>query len=85
MIDWASKLTSRKFLESLGAFVSLLIIAFHGTQELAAQVVAIIMAGGTVIAYIISEGRVDAARLKSASDEVWIADEPPSEGEEENG
>ena len=43
MINWASKLTSRKFLESFGAFVSMLIIAFHGTQELAAQVAAIIM------------------------------------------
>ena len=84
MINWASKLTSRKFLESLGAFVSMLIIAFHGTQELAAQVAAIIMAGGTVIAYVISEGHVDAARLKSASDEVRIADKPPSD-EDTNG
>lgn len=82
MIDWKAKLTSRKFWAALAQFVAMMIVAFKGTQETATQITAIIMAGASVIAYIIGEGLVDAAR--AGSDEVWV-DEPPSEGEEENG
>lgn len=37
----------------------MLIVATGGTQEEAAQVAALIMAGGTVIAYIVAEGMID--------------------------
>lgn len=60
-IDWKSKLTSRKFWTAIAEFVTMLIIAFHGTEEVAAQVAAIIMAGAAVVAYIIGEGLADAA------------------------
>lgn len=82
MIDWKAKLTSRKFWAAIAQFIAMLVVAFKGTQETATQITAIIMAGASVIAYIIGEGLVDAAR--AGSDEVWV-DEPPSEGEEENG
>lgn len=45
--------------KGLGSFVSMLIVATGGTQEEAAQVAALIMAGGTVIAYIVAEGMID--------------------------
>lgn len=61
MIDWKSKLTSRKFWIAIAEFVTMLIIAFHGTQETATQVAALVMAGASVIAYIIGEGLADAA------------------------
>lgn len=61
MIDWKRKLTSRKFWAALIGFVTPLLIAFGATEAEAAQVTAIIMAGGTLIAYIIGEGLVDAA------------------------
>lgn len=61
MIDWKSKLTSRKFWAAIASFVSMLILAFHGTQETATQVTALIMAGAAVVAYIIGEGLADAA------------------------
>lgn len=61
MIDWKRKLTSRKFWLSVASFVSMLVIAFGGTQEVSAQVSAIIIAGATVIAYIIGEGMTDQA------------------------
>ena len=61
MVDWKAKLTSRKFWVAVAEFVTMLIIAFHGTQETATQVAALIMAGAAVIAYIIGEGLVDAA------------------------
>lgn len=61
MIDWRSKLTSRKFWAAISAFVTGLIIAFGGTQETATQVAALIMSGAAVVAYIIGEGMADAA------------------------
>lgn len=68
-IDWVRKLTSRKLWTAVASFVSLMIVAFGGTDNLAAQVVAIIMAGGTVIAYIVGEGLVDAASVGSQTEE----------------
>ncbi len=66
--DWKRKLTSRKLWISIAAFVSLLIVALGGTENEAAQVSALIMAGATVIGYVIGEGLVDAAN-KGANDE----------------
>ena len=60
-IDWKRKLTSRKFWAAVVGFVTPTIIAFGGSEAVATQVVAIIMAGGTLIAYIIGEGLTDAA------------------------
>jgi hypothetical protein len=60
-MDWKRKLTSRKFWAAVAQFVSMLIIALNGTQETATQVVALIMAGAGVVAYIIGEGLADAA------------------------
>lgn len=59
--DIIRKLTSRKFWAALASFVSMLIMAFKGTEETATQVAALIMAGAAVIAYIIGEGLIDAA------------------------
>lgn len=59
--DIIRKLTSRKFWAAVAEFVTMLIIAFHGAQETATEVAAIIMAGAAVIAYIIGEGLADAA------------------------
>lgn len=79
MIDWKAKLTSRKFWAAICSFVGMLVIACRGTQELAAQITALIMAGASVIAYIIGEGLIDAA---GASGAVYVADddEDGSEG-----
>lgn len=79
MIDWKAKLTSRKFWAAICNFVGMLVIACRGTQELAAQITALIMAGAGVIAYIIGEGLIDAAGAPGA---VYFADdeEDGSEG-----
>lgn len=55
------KLTSRKLWVSVGSFVSLLIAANGGSQGEAAQVASIIMAGATVIGYVLGEGLADAS------------------------
>ena len=58
--DIIRKLTSRKFWLAVAAFVTELIIAFKGDAELAETLSGMIMAGATVIAYIIGEGLIDA-------------------------
>lgn len=58
---WVQKLTSRKLWVSVGSFVSMMIVATGGSENQAAQVAALIMAGATVLGYIIGEGLVDAA------------------------
>lgn len=60
-INWVRKLTSRKFWAAVASFVSMMIVAFGGTENTATQVAALIMAGASVIAYIIGEGLADAA------------------------
>lgn len=63
-IDWLRKLTSRKFWLSISSFVALVWVACGGSQNEAAQVTAIIMAGATVVGYTIGEGLVDAANTQ---------------------
>jgi uncharacterized membrane protein YphA (DoxX/SURF4 family) len=67
MIDWKNKLTSRKLWVAVSEFVGMLLVAFGFAEETVTQVVALIMAGAGMVAYIIAEGLVDA---KAAYDPV---------------
>ncbi len=69
-IDWIRKLTSRKFWLSVASFVSLLIVALGGSENTASQVVALIMAGATVVGYVIGEGLADAGNKEDKNEEV---------------
>lgn len=62
-IDWARKLTSRKFWAAVVGFVTPIMTLAQVPDNTAVQVTAIIMAGGTLIAYIIGEGLTDAAAV----------------------
>lgn len=64
-IDWARKLTSRKFWTAIVGFITPLLLAFGVADEAVTQVAGIIMAGGTLVAYIIAEGLTDAAAAGS--------------------
>ena len=55
-IDWKRKLTSRKLWTAVASFVSMMIVATGGAENTATQVTALIMAGASVVAYIIGEG-----------------------------
>lgn len=68
-IDWKRKLTSRKLWASIASFVSMMVVALGGTQNTATQVTALIMAGATVIAYIIGEGLTDASNKNDEKEE----------------
>lgn len=62
-INWVRKLTSRKFWTAVASFVSMMIVACGGTDNQATQITALIMAGATVVAYIIGEGLTDSANV----------------------
>ena len=62
-IDWKRKLTSRKLWLSVASFVSMLLVAFNYTESQAAQVAALIMAGASVIGYVLGEGLADSGHL----------------------
>ena len=58
-IDWSRKLTSRKFWLSIASFVAMLLVALGQTEATATQITSLIMAGATVIGYVIGEGLAD--------------------------
>lgn len=53
------KLTSRKFWAAVASFVSMLMIYKGASESEAAQIVSLIIAGATVVAYIFGEGLTD--------------------------
>ncbi len=61
-IDWKQKLTSRKLWAAIAGFVVAVLAFFAVDEETIVRVTALITAGSTMIAYIIGEGLVDAAR-----------------------
>lgn len=68
-INWKQKLSSRKFWAAVVGFVSALLVCCKVAESDIAQVTSVIMAGGTLIAYIFAEGWVDASRNGKGEDE----------------
>lgn len=87
-IDWKTKLTSRKFWAAVVGFVVPLLVAFGMSDNQAAEVASIIMAGANMIAYIIGEGMVDSSRIKTETKstittikgEATVVKENPDDG-----
>lgn len=63
-IEWKSKLTSRKFWMAVVGLVSGILVAMKMDEQTVAQVTGIIMAGASVVAYILGEGWADAAHIE---------------------
>jgi len=59
--DIIRKLTSRKFWLALIGFITALLIAFNVDSASVEKITSIIMAGGSLIAYILAEGFADGA------------------------
>ena len=68
-INWKQKLTSRKFWAAVITFVTSILVAFGVPDLTIEQVIAIISAASAMIAYIIGEGLVDAARINNSESE----------------
>lgn len=58
-IDWKRKLTSRKLWMSVATLVFMIMVYMGADENSATQVVAMIMAGATVVGYVIGEGLAD--------------------------
>lgn len=58
-IDWKRKLTSRKLWLSVASFIAMVMIFAGSPENSANQVAAIVMAGATVIGYVVGEGLAD--------------------------
>lgn len=71
-IDWKRKLTSRKLWLSIASFVSMLYIYLGHAESDAQKLAALIIAGATVIGYVIGEGLAD-------SSDTLIESEAPEE------
>ena len=73
-VNWKQKLTSRKFWAAVVGFVTPLLIAFNVPNLTVEQVAAIITAGGSLVAYILAEGNVDATREENKDGDTTTND-----------
>ena len=64
-INWKQKLTSRKFWAAIVAVIVSLCVLIGVPNVTQEQITALVMAVGGLIAHILGEGYVDAARIKS--------------------
>ena len=64
-VNWKQKLTSRKFWAAIVAVIVSLCVLFGVPNVTQEQITALVMAVGGLITYILGEGFVDAARIKS--------------------
>lgn len=80
-IDWKRKLTSRKFWAAVIGFITPIMIAAGAGENEITQVVAIVMGGATLIAYIIGEGLVDSASTDQVIDAEIPVDDVGDEDE----
>ena len=75
MINWKTKLTSRKFWLAVTEFVTMMMAAFKFADTTITQVAAIIMAGAGLVAYIIAEGFTDAKAAEAPYALPYVDDE----------
>jgi len=68
-IDWKRKLTSRKFWLSVASFVSMIMIYFGHAESEASQVASLILAGASIVAYVIGEGLADSNHAQDTKEE----------------
>lgn len=73
------KLTSRKFWAAVCSFVTMLMIYRGAAESDAQQVAALIMAGASVVAYIIGEGLADAGNNTPFIIDDYEETHPPEE------
>ena len=82
MIDWKKKLTSRKFWAALAGFITGLVVFIKQPTSDAQAITALIMSIGTLVAYILGEGLIDAAAAHGSN--TIILPEQVDEEEDED-
>ena len=79
-INWKAKLTSRKFWLALAGLITGIIGFIRNPTTDAEAITSLIMALGSIIAYCLGEGLVDAARVKT--DTIIVEQDKPPENNE---
>jgi hypothetical protein len=67
-IDWKQKLSSRKFWALISALIISVLVIFGHNSESAERISGLIMATGSVVAYILAEGSLDEKRIENNGD-----------------
>ena len=67
------KITSRKFLAAVAGVIAGLSMVFGLSEEVITSVSGAVMAAGSLISYIITEGRIDAAKAGDAAQKIQNA------------
>lgn len=70
--DVIRKLTSRKLWLSIASFVAMLLVALGKSEAVATQVTGLIMAGATVIGYVLAEGLADAGHANDGDVSLYV-------------
>ena len=68
-IDWKRKLSSRKLWAAIAGVVTGLAMVFGLDENTISSVAGAVVSVASVVSYIITEGKVDAAGVKKAADE----------------
>ena len=74
-IDWKRKLTSRKLWLSVANFASMLYVYFGHAEADGEKIAALIIAGATIIGYVIGEGLADSSTTIVAPDDNGEAED----------
>lgn len=72
-IDWKRKLSSRKLWAAAAGIITGLAMVFGLDQSTISNVAGAVVSVSSVVAYIITEGKVDAAGVKKAVEDVQSA------------
>lgn len=81
--DLIRKLSSRKFWVAVAAFATSLLVCFNVAEDVVTQVASVIMGFGSMLAFILAEGWVDAARAKAPTI-IFESPEPEQEEDDSN-
>ena len=69
-IDWKRKLSSRKLWAAAAGIVTGLAMVFRLDEDIISSVAGAVVSMASVVAYIITEGKVDAESVKKTAAEV---------------
>lgn len=72
-IDWKRKLSSRKLWAAVAGVVTGLAIIFQLDEGAISSAAGAVVSVASVVTYIITEGKVDAASIKKAAEDVQDA------------
>lgn len=72
-VDWRKKLSSRKLWAAVAGVIAGLVMVFGLDESVISNVAGAVVSAASVVAYIITEGKVDAEGVKKAVEDMQNA------------